>query len=210
MLTQGDGPVDGAPRAVMWPIKQIAERDGISKQAVSRAVARLIAQHGLQVERDAHRHVQAVNVAQYDHLRGQFRDPTKDQRPPPRGAPPPGAGNDSFDEATRQRAWLATEREKIALAERKRELVRKDGVAEALVEAGADIARVLERGVNAVDDLAAAVARDGAHGLRVGLKKLFARMGGEIADALGKVAAEAPAVDPADEAEVGVQESAAL
>jgi len=86
----------------------------------------------------------------------------------------------------------SAERERIALAEDKGELLRATGVADALVSAGADIANILDRGVNATDDLAAAVARDGAHGLRVGLKKLFSRMRGDIAETLAKVAGEEP------------------
>lgn len=200
MLTPATTPVDAAPRSVMWTIKRIHERDGISKQAISKAVARLVEQHGLTVERDGKGRVRAVNVAQYDHLRGQYRDPSKDQRP--EGREGSGKISDSREEAERQRAWLAAERERIALSENKRALLRAEGITDALVSAGADIARILDRGVNATDDLAAAVARDGAHGLRVGLKKLFSRMRVEIADALSKVATDAPALDQADPVEL--------
>ena len=59
MLTVGMTAVDTPPprapeppRAVMWSISQIAKRDLISKQAVSKKVRELI-QLGLTVDRDA-------------------------------------------------------------------------------------------------------------------------------------------------------------
>ena len=214
MLTGEASAVDATPRSVMWSITQIAEREGVSKQAISKAVKRLAAHNGLTVERDARGHIKAVNVALYDHLRGQYRDPSKDQRPAPTSANGKAGGKadervaDSLDEASRQRAWLAAERERIALAEDKGKLLRAAGVADALVSAGADIAHILDRGVNATDELAAAVARDGVHGLRVGLKKLFGRMRGDIADALAKVAGEAPPLEPAGDG--GETEKAAV
>lgn len=197
MLMQVSGPVNAAPRAVMWSIKQIAERDGVSRPAISQAVSRLVKQHGLTVERDGQGRVSAVNVAEFDHLRGQYRDPTKDQRPEP-PAPAAGPSSESFDEASRQKEWLAVERAKITLAETKGELISAAGVANALVNAGADIARILDRLVNATDDLANAVAREGVHGLRVALKKQAGRMRTEIADALAKVATDAPAEETAE------------
>lgn len=192
MLTPATTQVDAAPRAVMWSLSQIAERDGVSKQAISAAVKRLVAS-GLTVERDGRGHVKAVNVAQYDALRGQYGDPSKDQRPPKPDEQSPAKPGESFDEARRVGAWLDNEKARLALAKEKGEYVLLAGVAEALTEAGMDIARIIDRGVNAADDVAAACGRDGVHGVRTAMKALFARMRNEIADKLAKVAADAPA-----------------
>jgi hypothetical protein len=74
-------------------------------------------------------------------------------------------------------------------------------VNENLIAAGADIARIVDRLVNATDDLANVVAREGVHGLRVALKRRAATMRTEIADALAKVAGGAPADSGADDGE---------
>src|SRR5690348_1825767 len=86
MLTEATTTVDGAlplggpPQAVMWTVSQIAARDGISKQAVSRKVGELVAS-GLTVERAPNGNVRTVNVVEYDRLRGRTDDPSKQQRP---------------------------------------------------------------------------------------------------------------------------------
>ena len=85
MLTEVTTPVDGTssrrpdpPRTVMWTIKQIAARDSVSKQAVSRKVGELVGL-GLTVDRDGMGRVAAVNVVEYDRLRGRTDDPSKAQ-----------------------------------------------------------------------------------------------------------------------------------
>jgi DNA-binding transcriptional ArsR family regulator len=52
------------PRAIMLSIGDIAQRDGVSKPAVSRKVKQLVEQHGLTVERDGQERVARVNVAE--------------------------------------------------------------------------------------------------------------------------------------------------
>ncbi len=175
------------PRAVMWSISQIAARDGVSKQAVSRKVGELI-EHGLTVERDRLERVTAVNVAEYDLLRGRTADPSKAQAP---GGNAPKS-NESYDEALRQKTWLEAERRRLELGELKGELLRTSAVAEAVIACGAAIAKACDRLPGAADDLAAALSREGVHGVRVLLKQIAVRQRTEIADALAAIAAEAP------------------
>jgi hypothetical protein len=70
MLTEATTTVDGAlpgltepPRAVMWTVSEIAARDGVSKQAVSKKVGALV-DIGLTVERDEQGRVKKLNVVE--------------------------------------------------------------------------------------------------------------------------------------------------
>ncbi|CUA90201.1 hypothetical protein Ga0061061_111113 [Chelatococcus sambhunathii] len=186
MLTTPTTPVD-APRAVMWTVKQVADRDGVSKQAVSKKVKDLVERHGLAVERDGQGRVVALNVAEYDHLRGRYGDPSKAQAPRQQELPQPPP-SESYDEALRQKTWHEAERRRIELEEMKGRLVPVAAVESIVAESGAAIASVIDRLPSSADDLAAAVARDGSHGLRVALKKLANAMREDIAKALDKVA----------------------
>lgn len=180
--------------AVMWSPLQVAERDGVSKQAVARKARQLAERHGLTVERDTVGRIKKFNVVQYDQLRGKLDDPAHRQagkaKPAPASAVPAA---DSYDEARRQNAWLDAERSRLALDEARGRLVPVDGVRDAISAAGDAIAAVIDRLPNAADDLAAIVGRDGAHGARVELTKEAARLRTEIAAALRNALGGAPA-----------------
>ncbi|MEW6257413.1 MAG: hypothetical protein AB1592_15775 [Pseudomonadota bacterium] len=201
MLTTASSAVDGAPRLLMWTVTQIAERDGVSKQAISKRVREMAESQSLTVERNGQGHITAVNVAEYDHLRGRYADPSKAQAPS-RPTPPTGPvnQNDSYDEALRQKTWHEAERRRLELAELKGELVRKDMVDAALSQVGERIVQVIDRLPRIADDIAAAVAKDGTHGARVILKAQASRLRDEIAKELATLAADAPEQD-ADGAE---------
>ena len=193
MLTDDASPVDGPPPAglplaLMMTISEIAERDGISKQAVSKRVAALVEEHALVVDRDGQGRVTKVDVAQYDHLRAKHGDPSKDQRPEHRPAEP--AASDSYDETLRQKTWYYARAKGLALDEQIGSLVRVDeleGAADACGEAITLIVRSLQ---NETDALAATVARDGAQGLRFALKNIETRLLNEISAALAALAAK--------------------
>lgn len=196
MLTQASSAVDGAPRVLMWTVTQIAERDGVSKQAISKRVAKLAEGQGLTVERNAQGHITALNVAEYDHLRGRYADPSKAQAPArlqrQSGQVSP---NDSYDEALRQKTWHEAERRRLELAEMKGDLVRKDMIEASLDQVGERIVQVIDRLPRIADEIAAAVAKDGTHGARVLLKLQASRLRDEIAKALASLAQEAPEQD---------------
>jgi hypothetical protein len=210
MLTEATTTVDGAlpglsepPRAVMWTVSQIAERDGVSKQAVSKKVGELVAS-GLTVERAPNGNVRTVNVVEYDRLRGRTDNPSKEQRPA-RSEPDPGAKDegDSYKEALRTKTWHESERLRLDLEERRGSLVRVDAVTDAVVTCAGSITAIVDRLPNAADDLVAAVSREGVHGIRVELKKLASRMRREIAEAMAQVASDAPKVEEDGEGEPG-------
>jgi hypothetical protein len=172
-----------APSAVMWTISQVAERDAVSKQAVSKKVRALAEKHGLTVERNSRGHITRLNVAEYDHLRGRLDDPSKAQRPPPI-APAEAPRGETYEEALRQKTWTEAERSRLNLAEQKRDLVRVAAIGQAAQQCAESIVAIIDRLPTAADDLAEAVARDGVHGLRVSLKGIAQRMRSDVAAAL--------------------------
>jgi hypothetical protein len=184
----------------MWSIGEIADRDRVSKQAVSKKVGALVDHHGLEVTRDGRGRISAVNVAQYDVLRERYADATKAQAPrelPLTGGTGVGAkrGADSLEEAQRQRAWIDAERARMQLAAARKELLPATRFNQALDECGAQIARIIDRLAGSSDDIAVSAGRDGAHGVRVLLKSIAQRMRDDVATALAAIAAEAPELE---------------
>ena len=183
MLMEGANAANGAntPRAVMWSIAQIAERDGVSRPTVSIRVKRFIEQHDLTVERDSQGRVAFLNVAEYDALRGRFDNPSKSQEPNKKELAP---DNESYDEALRQKTWIDTESRRIALDTLKGKLVETASVVEGYDRTAGIVQDVIARIEDHADDLAAVVTKEGARGLAPALKKLGAALLQEIAAAL--------------------------
>lgn len=181
MLTEATTRVDPPPD-VMWTVSQVAERDGVSKQAVSRKVRDLAETHGLTVLRNQQGHIVRLNVAEYDHLRGRYGDPSKLQAPVQR--PDVGPHRESYDEALRLKTSYDAEKSRLAVEELKGQLVRVIDLNAALSLAGETIVRIIDGLANEADELAAAVGRDGPHGARVHLKSVVQRQRTSIATAL--------------------------
>ncbi|WP_223478736.1 hypothetical protein [Oricola indica] len=184
---------DDAPK-VMWSIGKIAERDGISKQAVSKIVKKLVAEHDIPVDRDGRGRISAVSLAHWDHHRGQFTNPAKQPvRESTKGKPPAA---DSFEEARRQNEWLRLERSRIEHQEMAGKLVRRDQLDASIEMIGREIQTIVARLPNSADDLALAVSKEGAHGLRSALRDLAFKINGQVADRLAEIAGGAPKTEP--------------
>jgi DNA-binding MurR/RpiR family transcriptional regulator len=173
------------PRAVMLSIADLAKREGVSKAAVSRKVKRL-RPNGLQVELDEQQRVALVNSVQYDQLRGRFADPSKAQAPLQRELPEPQS--ETYEEARRQLTWVEAERAKLKLEAEQKLYVRVEELEVAVDRVSERIVETVDQLLQAADDLSAAVARDGVHGLRAALKKLAFEMKTDIADSLAALA----------------------
>ncbi|HEV7293086.1 MAG TPA: hypothetical protein VGN79_12275 [Devosia sp.] len=183
---------------VMWSIGQIAERDGISKPAVSKMVAKLIRDHDLPVTRDGRGRVQLVSVADYDHHRAFFGSSVQDARG--EQAPVdvrPQSQSESRDEALRQKAWMEVRRQRLEDAKEAGLLVRSDLLRDALAAAARTIQSEVGRLANRADDIALAVSKEGTSGARMALRKIADEINERAADALAKIAAEAPERDEA-------------
>lgn len=166
----------------MWRVSDVAARDGVSKPTVSNRVKRFVERHGLTVERDLQGRVVALNVAEYDSLRGKYDDPSKVQAPKAR--PELLTENESYDEAQRKKAWLDYETKRLQIAQTRGELVVARSAADGYDRAKLAIAAAINLFPEHVDELAAAVGREGARGLLTALKDLAAKAANAAADAL--------------------------
>ncbi len=196
----GDAPVASVDM-LHWPMARIADRDGVSRQSVSKMVARLATHHGLRVIRTPQGHVQSVDVAHYDHLRAMYADPSKGQRPalqpPPAVAPadPAPPRGDSYDEALRQKTWQEVERRRLDLEVARGRLINAEATRSALVTAGVRIADLLLRIESEAETVQAASNKDGIAGARRAMRAIAQRLAADIAQALEQALDEAPQED---------------
>lgn len=190
---------------IMWTIGQIAERDSVSKPAVSKAVKKLLeARPETPVNLDSQGRVLGISLAHYDEYRQRFVNPAKATAPLRQAEAPsvtPVNPADSFDEARRVGEWLKVGREKIRHQEEIGKLIRADRHDEAVRLAGAEIKTIVARLANRADDVALAVSKEGVHGARVALRKIAFEIGNEIADRLEQMAIAAPETDALIEAD---------
>lgn len=173
---------------VMAAPGEVAARDGVTKQAVTKLVRRFVDEHGLPVERDGRGRIVRFSLAHYDHYRGEFASSEKvaaarKETPPVQ----PANSSTSRDEALRQEAWLKVGREKLRRQEQVGDLIRADRTREALIVCGREIQSSIARLQNKADDMAMAVSREGAHGLRVLLRQIAFDLNKEIADKLAAI-----------------------
>lgn len=182
---------------VMWPLARIAERDGVTRQAISKQVARLIEHHGLAVARDGRGRVCAVNIVHLDDLRRRFGDSSKvrtaePERPAQVDDTPPGS-DATLDGARRIKLVHETELLRLRLAEDAGDLLRKDMVDAALNRLAEEFGRLLDLTQHA--DVIAAAAGKGLHELRITLKRLTVEMRSAISGHAAALAESAPQHD---------------
>lgn len=188
-------------REVMLSLKDIAARDKVSRQAISKQVARLVEHHGLEVARDGRGRVCAVNIVHFDDLRSRFGDSSKVSHSgaPDREAPQdlqPSRGEDAtLDGARRIKLVHETELLRLRLAEDSGQLIRMDMMSEALTRLAEEIGRVVDL-LQHADTIAAAAGR-GLPELRLTLKRLNTETRTKIADRCAAIAAAAPQKDDA-------------
>lgn len=184
---------DLSQNLIMWSAAEIAARDGVTKQAVSKTVQAILAvMINVPVERDGRGRVVRISLAHYDHHRERFMNPAKTATPPAEKT----FQGDSFEEAKRQSEWMKVGREKIRLEEDVSNLIRADKVNEAVRTINHEISLIVHRLQNRADDLAAIVAKEGVHGARVALRMIALDLGNDIADRLIAIAEDAPEFDP--------------
>jgi hypothetical protein len=177
---------------IMWTAAQIAERDGVSKQAVSKSIKSIIATNpDVPAEHDARGRITKISLPHYDHHRERFMNPAKMAKPVPKEAE-----LDSFEEARRQIEWIKVQREKIRIDEEVSNLIRADKHNEAIRLVEREIRLVVDRFPNKAEELAAAVSKEGVHGVRVSLRQIAFEMSNEIADRLEQIGQEASETDP--------------
>ncbi|HEV2504411.1 MAG TPA: hypothetical protein VGV39_15135 [Mesorhizobium sp.] len=187
---------------IMATPAEVAGRDGVTKQAVTKLVRRFVEEHDLPVERDGRDRITKFSLAHYDHYRGEFASSEKiaAARKEPTVSTPVNSST-SRDEALRQEAWLKVAREKIRRQEQAGQLIRADRTRDALIVCGREIQATIARLQNKADDMALAVSREGTHGLRVLLREISFGLNNEIADMLATIVTTAAETDEALEDE---------
>jgi hypothetical protein len=175
-----------------------ARHAGISKAAVSQQIASgRIPVYGLDGERltpDA-TGKKFISAAEADRARGQTRvrvnldddDPVQIEIRAPRE--PLSADHGQSLNSTLTRARTASEAHRaqllsLELEERRGNLMQVSKVEDALAAAAEKIVRIIDQLPTETDDLAAAVMKSGAHGLRIALRDIARRTRTRIADAL--------------------------
>lgn len=181
-------------------VGEIAARDGISKQAVSKTLKRLLETDDIPLERDGRGRVVNVSLAHYDHARERLTNPAKSpvrtgEEPPPATPGSPVLQSESFDEARRVGEWLKVTRERLRHQEELRQLVRADVIAEAMMIAGREMKAIIMRLPNRADDIALAVSKEGQFGARTLLRAIAFELTEQIANRMGEIEAAAPAGD---------------
>lgn len=185
----------------LWlTITDLAALKGLGKPAISERVARFEAAGHL-TTRPGKGRTKLVNVAEFDRAAGEIGDLAREQGAATRRgaalAAPPVAPQRSLDpdapvytvEQARSMAYKA-ELLRLELQEKEGKIVSVEIVRAAAAHAGEEIVRIIERLPQAADDLAVALTKEGAHGVRLALKRVGLAMRTDIATALAEATAE--------------------
>lgn len=179
---------------VWLPLKAIAARDGVSRQAISKQVARLIEQHSLEVQRDGRGRVGAINIVHYDDLRRRFGDSAKIREVDPGPSISDPSEDATLDGARRIKLVHETVLIRLRLKEESGDLVRMDSLTAATDRLVEEFIRIVDL-LQHADQIAAAVQRGGLHELRILLKRLNHETRAAIAESFTALARSAPATD---------------
>jgi DNA-binding Lrp family transcriptional regulator len=202
--------VDARPVGLMLSISEIAQAAGVSKQAVSKRVARLEASGALKTQRGPRGRL-LVNRAEYDRAVGDTGDlahaqaPAQDEAP---AATDPAAETASASysrEQAREKSYKA-ELARLDLDERLGKLVAADEVAHAAGRVAETLVRAVDQFPTRAAELLLAGEQNGVEGIRTvlrsigrDLRELASRELVTLAD-VGKGSAGAgPGADQADE-----------
>lgn len=154
------------------------------------------------MQRNGQGHVVAVEVAMYDALRERYGHSSRSQAPAnPGELPLAGSAGDgaprktSLDEAQRQKTLLDAAKRRIEVGELTGRLIRADKYGEAVTKCAEEIARHIDGLPQRADAIARALDLDDVHRCRLALKEEARRLRSQIADALERLAAGAPATD---------------
>jgi DNA-binding MarR family transcriptional regulator len=182
MLTDAITGVDGRPAGLVLTIADIARRKGVSKQAVSKRVARLEA-IGALTTHPGPRGTVLVSLAEYDRAVGETSELAYAQAP----AKPADAEHVYTREQAREKAYKA-DLAKLDLDERLGKLVAVEALASAAGAVAEAMVRAIDQMPGRADDLAAAVGKDGTTGARAALKTIARELRETLARELARLA----------------------
>ena len=181
MLTARGDDVDGQGFRVS--VTELAEIKGVSKQAISKRLRRLVDEGRISTSR---RGIELmVSLADWDTVTGDLTNPAKlagrdtareirgegavaDRRPP---ETPDAVKDPSYTQELTRKAGYEADLKEIEVRRRKGELLDATEVTDAMTRCAEAIIRDLDRLPAYADDLADVVAKRGAQGLREELRK---------------------------------------
>lgn len=176
---------------VLWTSKQIAVRDGVSQQSVSKSIKRLMVNKpDTPVERDGRGRIIKVSLAAYDEFRNRAVDPSQ-----VREKLVTSPETSSLEQARLEGVQLKNDRDRLSHHEELKRLIRRDRVEDAMFVVGKEIGDLVLHLPNNADDVAQAGAKEGVHGIRLELRKIATKLADSIADKLDDVSASAPKED---------------
>lgn len=179
--TSGDG---------LWlSVSALAGLKGVTKQTVSEKVAKLVGDGKLEI-RPGKGKAKLINVAAYDRVTGETTDLARAQGAQTKAvtADPPAARDGTFTKHQANKAGYEAELKRLDLEERLGKLRSVSDIEAAAIKCGETITRLIDKLVLRADEIASAVAKDGAMGARRTLKEIQFQMRGKIADAFTKLA----------------------
>jgi DNA-binding Lrp family transcriptional regulator len=175
------------------PMAELARRCGVSRQAVAKRVAKLVAAGRLHVERRGR--VVLVDPEEYAAAVAADGDPARDELVT--GTAPGTATGGEAGAAPGTYRDARTERERVELALKRLELERRRGelrpvadIEAAALEAGTAIARRLDHLPTLADELTSIAHRRGADGVRERLIGLARELREGVADELAAMAGD--------------------
>jgi DNA-binding MarR family transcriptional regulator len=173
MLTAGSDGVDGGLPGLWLTVTDLARRMGISKQAASKRVDRL--ETGGHVKtRPGPRGTKLVNLAEFDKAAGETTDAIRELNGAgEKSLPLPGAAADPvLAREQARRVGYAADLAKLDLDERLGKLLPIADVEAAMVDCAEAMVRKIDQLPTLADQVASAVAREGALGARSFLRTI--------------------------------------
>ncbi len=190
---------DNEPNEGLWlSIAEVAKLKDVSRQGVHERVQRLEAR-GLISTRPGPGRTRLVNLAEYDAAVKETTDLVRSQNGGGATVQWPRSGSDSKILAHEQarRASYDADLKKLDLEQRRGELVAVAAVRDAAIQCGGVMVQLFDRLPSYADEIAAAVAKDGASGVRQFLKQLAHSMRGRAAHEFEKMVPPPAAPPPA-------------
>jgi hypothetical protein len=209
-LTPAADTVDGT--ASLLSITQIAALKHTSKQAVSKRVKRLLENGLLAVQRGPNGSL-LINLAEYDRVVGETTDfiraangTQKTKSPELGSSESPASPSLNFQQA--RKASYDADLKKLELDERLGKLLPIKDVEAAMIECASSMVRQIEQISARAEDIAAAVARNGAAGARAELKRIVHDLRETLARELRVVARQSEDQQQADPGTESVSDTA--
>lgn len=193
-MVDADDGRDGIESDVGWiSVSDLAKLKGVSKQAVAKRVDRFVAQGMLQ-PRPGPRGTKLINLAEFDRAAHEMTDLVRHENGVRSQS---GVGDPILAREQARRAAYDADLKKLDLEERLGQLVRRSELEPAIAKCAEAIVSIIDHLPNRADDIAAAMTRDGASGLRALLKGISFEMRETISRRMGEIADVAPRHDEA-------------